>query len=295
MAASPVFYLLVYWFITVCCVISAFFLIKMIKTVLIIERQEKVKFSIILKYYFLMLLIMSILMFIHTTTVLIIWRDDLKLPLEPFFWTGNFDTACMIIISFTTAALTVDKCLVLLLREKYNSYWTIFLFRISIFINTIIAVLNFTMYIIFRRPELPQGCVATGCLVTNYAKLCQLYSRTVGVTISIIAGIIFIVTITWLKKKQPEMKSKIKLIAEAVVLRAVIFGIFCDFVPHISDTLFVSITGDTPFRYIGPFSRVIMAADILLNSIMNWLVFTKMKKNKVVAIQTSNTNGNSLR
>ena len=224
-----------------------------------------------------MLLVMSVLMFIHTTTVIVIWRDDLKLSLEPFFWTGNFDTACMVIMSFTTAALTLDKCMVLLLKERYNRSWTMALLCVSALVNVIVAVLNFTMYIFFRRSELPEGCVATGCLVTNYAKLCQLYSRTVGVSISTIAGILFIVTITMLRKKQPAIRSKSKVIAEAIVLRVVIFGIVCDFLPHVSDALFVSITGDTPFRYIGPFSRVIMAVELLLNSIANWIVFGETK------------------
>ncbi|KAE9548700.1 hypothetical protein FO519_008082 [Halicephalobus sp. NKZ332] len=163
------------------------------------------------------------------------------------------------------------------------------LFRGSILINTITAGINFVMYIQFYRPELPEGCVATGCLVGHYAQLSHIYSRTIGVVLSTIVGILFLITTSWLKRKKPGIGSKVTAIAEAVVFRAVIFGLIFDFLPHVVSSIWNSIAAANPFQYIGPYSRVIMAVDLLLNSIMNWMVFIKKKKKRITTVQVSTT------
>ena len=79
-----------------------------------------------------------------------------------------------------------------------------------------------------------------------------------------------------------------KAIAEAVVFRAVLFGIVCDFIPHMTDTILISITGETLFKYLGPYSRFMLAVDLLLNALMNWMVFRKARK-KVPVVQIMTT------
>ena len=288
MGASPILYLLVYCFIHLSSAVSAFLLMGIMKIIRKSERQERFKFSIILKYYFLMLIAMSVLMFIHTTTVLIIWRNDLQFPITPFFWTGIVDTAFMTVIPFTASILTLDKCLVLLLREKYNDSWTMIMFCTSILINITVATTNVVMYVIYYRSELPEGCVATGCLVSHFAQLVHLYSRTTGVVVNTIVGILFLIITAWLKKKQPVIGSRVKAIAEAVVFRAVLFGLLCDFLPHMISSVWNSFTEVNPFAYIGPYSRFIMGVDLLLNSIMNGVAFMKMRK-KVSIVQVTAT------
>ena len=216
---------------------------------------------------------MSVLLFVHTGTVLVIWRNNLNLPFTLFFWTGTFDSAFMTTISFTTFVLTLDKCVVLLMKEKYGRFSTIIIFCTSILINTSVAGVNLTLSISFHESTKPEGCI----LLKN-AQMAYSYSKTAGVIMNAIVGILFLIITAWIKKTKPEIGSKMKTVAEAVVLRAVIFGLLCDFLPHISDALFVSITGDTPFRYVGPFSRVVMAADLLLNSTTNWMIFKRIKK-----------------
>ena len=289
MSTSPIFFLLIYSFITVSSVASIFFLTNIIRMIWKNERQEKVQFSLILKYYFWMLLMMSTLMFIHTTTVLIIWRNDLKLPIAPFFWSGNFDSAFMTVIPFTALALTLDRCLILKLKHKYSSKKVSLLFRASILVNIIIGTANFVMYILFRQSEFPEGCVATGCLVTHPAQLVYGYSKTVGVVLSTSAGIVFFIITARLKKKKPQIGTKVKIIAEAIVLRAVIFGILCDFIPHVLNSVWTSMDSDNPLKYIGPFSRIIMAGDLLLNSTINWLVFARASKNNPMVQVTITT------
>ena len=283
METSPVIFLVVYCFIVLSTVISISFLIMIIMMIWRSEQREKWKFSLILKYYFWMLLIMSILLLIHTSTVLIIWRNDLKLPIMPFFWTGIFDSTFMTIIPFTTFMLTFDRCLILLLEAGYKQSWNSLLFYVSILINISIAGTNFVLHILFHHSELPEGCIATGCIITHYAQLTYTYSRTIGVIANSIIGIIFIAIVTWLNKKKPEIGSKVKVIAEAVILRAVIFGLIFDFIPHVMDSIFMSVTDIDPFSYIGPYSRVIMSVDLLLNSIMNWMVFKRVTSKIVVA------------
>ena len=289
MAASPILFLFVYDFIVVASVISAFFLIITIITIRESEKKERLKFSIILKYYFWIQLIMSILLIIHTSTVLVIWKNDLRLPFVPFFWTGIFDSAFMTIIPFTTFMLTLDRCLIILLAERYKYSWTILLLYVSILMNTVIAGANFVLHILFHQSQLQEGCIATGCIITHYAQLTYTYSRTCGVVVNSIIGIFFIIIASWLNRKQPAIGSKVKAIAEAVIFRAVIFGLIFDFIPHAVDSIFMSITDDDPFSYIGPYSRVIMAGDLLLNSTMNWLVF-KRSINKITTVQLTITN-----
>ena len=278
MAGNPAIFLSVYSFILLSSVVSIFFLINIIRIIRQNERQENLTFSVILKYYFWMLLTMSILMLIHTSTVLIIWRNDLRFPMTPFFWSGNFDSAFMTIIPFTAFTLTLDRCLIFLLKMKYNRSSTITLFCISIFISIIIGMGNFVMYIVFRYPELPDGCVATGCLVTQPALMFYSYSKAIGVVMNTSVGILFLVIATRLKKELPQIGNKVKAIADAVIFRAVIFGIICDVIPHISSSVWNSVDPTNLLRYVGPFSRVIMAGDLLLNSIMNWIVFTVWPK-----------------
>ena len=280
MAGNSTIFLLIYLYINVTSIVSAFFLTKTIRAIWKNERQERMKFSLILKYYFWMLLIMSILLLIHTTTVLVIWRDDLKFPLAPFFWSGNFDSAFMTAIPFTTFTLTFDKCLILILKEKYRLLWTKLLFYVSIVVNVIVATASFVIYVLFRRPELPEGCVATGCLVAQPALVVYGDIKTVGVVVNTSAGIAFLIIIARLKKTKPQIGTKVRAIAEAIVLRAVIFGIFFDFIPHIINSVWNTLDQNNPLRYIGPFIRIIMATDLLLNAIMNWLVFRK-KNSKV--------------
>ena len=137
---------------------------------------------------------------------------------------------------------------------------------------------NFVMYIVFRYPELPDGCVATGCLVTQPALMFYSYSKAIGVVMNTSVGILFLVIATRLKKELPQIGNKVKAIADAVIFRAVIFGIICDVIPHISSSVWNSVDPTNLLRYVGPFSRVIMAGDLLLNSIMNWIVFTVWPK-----------------
>ncbi|KAE9548104.1 hypothetical protein FO519_008683 [Halicephalobus sp. NKZ332] len=137
---------------------------------------------------------------------------------------------------------------------------------VSVLINMCVIGTNFVIFILFHRSELPEGCIATGCLITHYAQLTYTYSRVIGAILSAIVGALFLVMISWLKKKKPQIGSKVKAIAEAIVLRAVIFELLCDFLPHVLDAILMSVTDSDPFGYIGPYSRVIMAIDLLLNS-----------------------------
>ena len=278
MAVSPVFLLGAYSFIVLSCAACIFFLIEILRAIWNTERKEKLKFSIILKYYFCVLLTMSVLMFIHTTTILIIWKNDLNFPFLPFFLTGTIDASFMPVIPFTFVMLTLDRCLILLLEHKYKQSWTILVLCSSIIINFIVAGVNLIMNILFHDSELPEGCAAYGCVLHINTQLVYTYIRTLGAVLGITVGIVFLITTMWLRKKQPEIGNKVKAIAEAVVLRAVIFGLLCDFGPHVFDAIVISITDDTPFKYIGPYSRVIMAIDLLLNSTINWFTFMRMKK-----------------
>ena len=253
------------------------------------EKKERLRFSVILKFYFWTLFVMSIFLIIHATTVLVIWRDDLKLPLLPLFWSGTPDGNFMTVIPITTLALTLDKCLILLLKGKYNYYWTAILFRASVLISTLLAVGNFLTSLFLRRSEKPNDCVAYGCTLESAAVLTYTYTRTAEAVVSTIVGITFIVITLWLKKKKLYIRTKAKIIAEAVVFRAVIFGIICDLVPHMADTILVSTTGETLFKYVGPYSRMLMATDLLLNSLMNWMVFQQARKKKIPVVQIMTT------
>ena len=248
------------------------------------EQREKQSFSMILKYYFWIILIMNVSMCIHTTTVLIIWRDDLKFPFTPLFVSGSFDASFMPVVPFTSFILTVEKCLIFLLDVKYNRSWMLFLLYLGVLISILAGGANFVMNILFHNSELPDGCIAYGCTLYTNAQLVYTYTRTTGMIVNTVAGFLFLIIISWLKKKQPQVEGKMKTIAEAIVMRVVIFGLLCDFAPHITDALFISITGDSPFNYIGPYSRFIMAIDLLLSSMLNWLVFLRAKKTNTLQI-----------
>ena len=248
------------------------------------EKHKKQSFSIILKYYFWVILIMNVLMFIHTTTILIIWRDDLKLPFTLLFVSGSFDSSIMPVVPFTSFILILEKCLILLLDSKYNRSWMLFLFSLDILISIIAGGANFVMNMLFHNSELPDGCLAYGCTLYTNAQLVYTYTRTTGMICSTVVGFLFLIIISWLKKKQSQVGGKVKTIAEAVVMRVVIFGLLFDFAPHITDALFISITGDSPFNYIGPYSRFIMSIDLLLSSMMNWLVFLRARKTETLHI-----------
>ncbi|KAE9548105.1 hypothetical protein FO519_008684 [Halicephalobus sp. NKZ332] len=183
-----------------------------------------------------------------------------------------------------TFMLTLDKCLIFLLKEKYNQQCAIVLFRVSVLINIIVIVANFLISILFHESKLPEGCGTYGCILFDNAQLMYMYTRAVGAILSTAAGILFIFVTSWLKKKKLEVVTKVKAIAEAVVFRAVIFEIFCDFIPHVLDIILISTTGNTLFMYIGPYSSFMMAADLVLSSIMNWLVFMKAKKNNNIIL-----------
>ena len=282
MGENSTLFLLVYCFIVLSSAISIFFLISIMKIIQKSERQENFKYSLTLKYYFWVLLTMDILMLVHTSTVLIIWRDDLKLPFIPFFWTGTFDATFMTVIPFTTFALTLDKCLVILLKARYNYSCTVIMYSGSIILNIVIAGVNLIMNILFHEPELPEGCIAYGCVLGINTQLVYTYTRTIGIILSTLVGILFLIITAWLKKNHSQTTTRVKAIAEAVVFRAVIFGLLCDLFPHVFDAIITSITGDTPFRYIGPYSRVIMVSDLLLSSVTNWMVFKKIKKKSTV-------------
>ena len=289
MAINAIIYFLAYFFITIFSIASILFLISIIWMIRKTERHRNFKFSVILKYYFWMLLVLSILMCIHAVTVLCIWRNDLNLPFTLFFWTGTMDASLMPGIPFITFILTLDRCLILLFKRKHNRFWTMFLFYVNILITLTIAGIISVMNILFHHPELPDNCISYGCIVTYYAQLAYTYTRTIGVILCAIVGILFFVMVSWLKKQESEIATTLKTITEAVVLRAVIFELICDFLPHIIDGIIISTTGDTPFKYIGPFSRIIMIVDILLNSMINWLVFFRDRRqsNALVAKHTT--------
>ena len=141
---------------------------------------------------------------------------------------------------------------------------------------------NLTMNILFHYPELPNGCAAYGCVLHFNTQVVYTYARALGGILGISVGILFLVITLWMKKTQPEIGNKVRTIIEAVVFRVVIFGTFCDFIPHFVDAIFISITEINPLSYIGPYSRFIMATDLLLNSTMNWLVFKKMNRKVTV-------------
>lgn len=277
-----------YCFIVLSCGAGIYFLIETIRAIWSVERKDRLKFSIILKYYFWMLLFISILMFTHSSTMLLIWKNNLKFPFLPFFVTGTMDSSIMITHSFTSFILTLDRCLIILLEAKYNQRWTLMLLCASILINITVSGANVIMDILFHNNILPEGCVAYGCVLHINTQLVYTYIRGVGSILGIGVGILFLVTILWLRKNKPVIGNKMKSVAEAVVFRAVILGFCCDFGPHIFDAVVISITGDTPFRYIGPYSRVLMAIDIILNSAMNWFIFMKMNA-KVSTTQLNNT------
>ena len=281
MAASPVIFVIVYAFIALSTSISTFFLMSTIIMIRRNEQQERQTFSPILRYYFWVLLIVSTAMLIHASTVLIIWRDDLKLPLTPLFVTGTIDGIFMPIVPFTSFMLTVDRCLVLLLEQKYKQPWKIVLLFLNFLISAIVSGMTLVFNILFHRSELPNGCIAYGCMLYINAQLLYTYCRTIGAILGAVAGISFLIINSRLKKKNPQIGTRMTAIAEAIVFRAVIFELICDFAPHAVDTIMISVTDDSPFGYIGPYSRFIVAIDLLLNSTINWLVFARAKKMKV--------------
>ena len=289
MAMYPYLYLFVYCFILFSSITSMAFLWGILKFIKHSEEKENFRFSMMLKYYFWVMFAMDILLSIHSFTVMVIWKNDLDLAFIPFFWTATFDNAFMTVLPFTAFMLTLEKCLVLLLEEKYNQHWTVILFRISILINIVVAGVNLVMYILFHQPEKPKDCIAYACVLLNNAQLTYAYSRTIGIVLSTTVGIIFIVIISWFKRKKPQIGTKVKLIAEAILFRLVIFGIFCDFIPHVSAVIVVYSTGDAPFRFLGPYSRVIMAADLLLSSAINWMVCNR-RRNQTVRIKVNTIN-----
>ena len=282
MTANPILALLFYCFIILASIVSMFFLIRILKKIWNIERKDRLKFSFILKYYFYVLFVMCILLIIHSTTVLCIWRSDMDLLILPMFWTGVIDGNFMIAVPLTSCVLTLDKCLILLLKGKYSDKLTIRLFRASVLINMIIAGANFVVSVLFHQSEQIENCVSYGCTLLSSAQLTYTYTRTVTAMLTTIVGISFIIIKSWFKKKKPEIATKMKSIVEAVISTTIVFGILCDFLPHITDTLLISTTGDTLFMYIGPYSRLIMALYLLLSSGMNLLVFTKSRNKKAM-------------
>ena len=287
MAASPIFFFLIYCFIVACCIASILCLTVILRSISTSERKDNLKFSIMLKYYFWILLVMSTLLLIHSLTVLIIWRDDLNLPYTPFFWTGTFDSAFMTVIPFTSFMLTLDRCLILILKGKYNNICIIIILCTSILINIVTAGVNLVMCIISYLPAKPKECIAYGCTLLASARLTYTYSRMTGVILSTIVGILFLITTAWLKKNNPHIGSRGKMIAETVILRAVIFGFIFDFIPHVVDNVSVSLVGESLFQYVGPYSRIIMATDLFLTSGTNRLIFLKTKKKfKQVRVST---------
>ena len=191
----------------------------------------------------------------------------------------------MTIVPFTSFMLTLDRCLIFILKGQYSFCWTTIICYVSILIDISIFGMNFILSLFFHKTEKPEGCIAYGCTLLNTSQLAYTYSRTTGVIVNTIIGVLFLTIVTWLRKKKPQIGNKMKTIVEAVVLRAVIFGLICDFAPHVLDTVFISITGDTPFRYIGPYSRVIMAADLFFTSVTNRFVLKSKKQ--VTKIQVS--------
>ena len=294
MAVAPGLLLGIYSFILLSSFASVLFLIEILRAIWNGERKEHLKFSIILKYYFCVLLIVGILMFIHSSTVIIIWRNDLQFTFFPFFLTGTMDATFMPTVPFTSFILTLDRCLILFLENKYNRRWTLGIFCTSILINVMAGGANLIMNILFHDSELPEGCAAYGCVLHFNAQLVYTYIRAAGSILCISVGILFLIATLWVKKTQPEIGNKVKAIAEAVVFRAVVLGLLCDFGPHVLDTVLMYMTGDTPSRYIGPYSRVIMTIDLLLNSFMNWLVFLKIN-NKITSIPFYNNTSTSAR
>ncbi|KAE9547600.1 hypothetical protein FO519_009187 [Halicephalobus sp. NKZ332] len=223
------------------------------------------------------MMITSLFMTIHAGSVVVTWREGFKIPFNLFFITGTLDGALLPSVSWTVFFLTLDRTCIILFKYRYNKEWSLVMATVCVFLVISITVLNLVAAAVDHFDEIPPGCVAFGCLLKDFAQYSFNIPKLTVISANVVIGIMFLFVV-YIYRNQQASNFPSRNLGESLIIRIVVFEFVFNFIPHAVDTVYVIMHSDSPLLFIGPFSRVIMALDLISSSITNLNSFRKLKK-----------------